>query len=406
MNIQLFNNKVIYKNIYKADINNRIINVFHFDDVYVTGHNKYYPNCLMLSNNILYLPVIEKTMSLNIGSVYDSENMLFNVTDTYDNNNIYRGDVFWFIYNTDNYYHFLYDTMPYIISYLKLKEELPLIKLLMQYPNQQKQTHYPFIMEMLSIVGINDEDIIMVNDYTSYSSIYVSTSYTHDFDSNLPPRSEIYKLYQNISSNICSVYNKNTPKKIYISRRSHLHNNVSNIGTNYTQRRKMKNEDELVMSLLSNGYVEVFTELLTTVEKIAYFANATHVVGCIGGGISNVLFSPSTTNLLAIVSPTFLDVNKRFKYSLNNVDVTYDYNTLHVDTEKYKKYQRVKYNNIVGEIINKNKYTVTIQYNNSGHDVGWNDSNIYSTIEAPTKDIFKLDDGLNSMFLYNGCGLV
>jgi hypothetical protein len=52
-----------------------------------------------------------------------------------------------------------------------------------------------------------------------------------------------------------------------------------------------------------------------------YFSNATHIIGAIDCGISNVLFSPKNTKLEAIVSPTFLNVNMRFKYSLDNIDV-------------------------------------------------------------------------------------
>ena len=47
---------------------------------------------------------------------------------------------------------------------------------------------------------------------------------------------------------------------------------ASGIGTNYTQRRKLVNEDDLVDKLIKEDYVEVFTERLSTIEKIAYFA--------------------------------------------------------------------------------------------------------------------------------------
>ena len=73
----------------------------------------------------------------------------------------------------------------------------------------------------------------------------------------------------------------------------------------------------LAPALIKEGYEEVFTEKLSMIEKILYFSNCTHVKGAIGGGISNVLFSPETTKLKAIISPTFLDVNKRFKFCLD-----------------------------------------------------------------------------------------
>ena len=41
--------------------------------------------------------------------------------------------VFFFIYNTDNYYHFIYDTLPYLITYNHLKSDISNLKLLMNY---------------------------------------------------------------------------------------------------------------------------------------------------------------------------------------------------------------------------------------------------------------------------------
>jgi capsular polysaccharide biosynthesis protein len=193
--------------------------------------------------------------------------------------------------------------------------------------------------------------------------------------------------------------NFDTPKKIYISRRTWLHNNFSNIGTNYTTRRRLVNEDELVEKLVGEGYKEVFTENLSTIEKIVYFANASHVVGAIGGGISNVLFSPKTTKLEVLVSPTFLDVNKRFKYSLDCVDVTYNYNSEHVEKTEFKTYMRVKCKegNIVGEIekIDNNNNKLLISYTD-GSNTGWNSENNYKQMEVNANDVEKLDNGLNS----------
>ena len=400
MIINCFKNKNVYKNIFQKDENGREINLYKFPDSVFTGYNLFYPNCLLYSGRNLYLPVVEKTMSLNIKSKYETQNMTFNFVKQHYKKR--KGSYFFYIYNTDNYFHFLYDSIPYLISYIELKKEIPDIKLLMQYPNAQKLTHCPFVYEMLDLLEIKHIDIEIVNQEFEYENIFVSTSYTHDFDSNLPPRKEIYPFYQNMAKKVQTALKMVTPKYIYISRRTHLHNNVENIGTNYTQRRKLVNEDELVEHLTKKGYVEVFTECLSTLEKIAYFANATHVIGCIGGGIANVLFSNPTTNLIAIISPTFLDVNYRFKYSLNCVNVIYDTNTSHVDTSEFKLYMRVKHKtrNIVGEIIEVKDNSVVIQYTD-GSNTGWNSTNVYETIELDFKNIFKLDNGLNSKFKYN-----
>ena len=400
MNITLFKNCHSYKKIFEKDLNNREINIYKFENCSATGHNLYYPNVLLHKYqtdkpNMYILPLLEKTMSLNCGTIYEKNNMTWlELTKKTQATHFCEYPLFFFVYNTDNYFHFLYDSLPYLISYFELKKEIPNLKLLMQYPNQQKPTFYPFISEFLEILKIYKEDIILINDFTIYKTIYVSTSYTHDFDSNLPPRDEIYKFYQNIVKMTNPM--TNTPSKIYVSRRTWLHNDFTNIGTNYTTRRKLVNEDEIVEALEKDGFVEVFTEKLSTLEKIQYFANATHVVGAIGGGISNVLFSPKTTNLEVLVSPTFLDVNTRFKYSLNCVNVYYNMNSQHVETTFFKTYMRVKTpNGIVGEIEKIYDNKILVSYTD-GSNTGWNAQNEYKQMLLSLEEVEKMDNGLNS----------
>jgi hypothetical protein len=392
----------LFKNIFEEE-NKRSIDLFKYNNCIFTGINLYYPNILLheINKNNLILPVIEKTMSLKMSSIYELNNMEYDLKKSEIIFNYYKNPVFFFIYNTDNYFHFLYDSLPYLISFLNLKESIKDIKLLVQYPNKQKHSFYPFVLEFLSILGINENDLIIVNDYTIYEEVYISTSYTHDIDSNLPPRKEIYEFYKKIVEIVKSNYTiKNTPKKIYVSRRTWLHNNFSNIGTNYTTRRRLINEDELVEKLEKEGFIEIFTENLTTIEKILYFSNATHVVGAIGGGISNVLFSPKNTKLEAIVSPTFLDVNLRFKYSLDCVDVYYNYNTEHYEKSEFKTFMRVKTkdNKIIGEIEKIYDDKLLISYTND-FNVGWNLESKYEKIELNQNEVQKIDNGLNSPWI-------
>jgi hypothetical protein len=390
----------LYINLYPIE-NNREINVYKINNILLTGINLYYPNTLLYESEHekLVLPVIEKTMSLKMYSIYELNNMEyeFKLTDIKLKN--YVNPMFFFIYNTDNYFHFLYDSLPYLISFLQLKKKIPNLKLLVQYPNPQKKIFYPFVIEFLNILDINENDIVIASSSIIYSEIYISTSYTHDIDSNLPPRKEIYTFYQNIVSSVKDKYNihVSTPQKIYVSRRTWIHNDFSNIGTNYTTRRRLVNEDELVKKLKNEGFIEVFTEKLTTIEKIFYFSNATNVVGAIGGGISNVLFSPKTTKLEAIVSPTFLDVNLRFKYSLDCVNVNYNFNTEHVENTEFKTYMRVKTKDglIIGEIKKIYDDKLLVSYTTE-FNVGWNFNSKYETIELSIDCVEKIDNGLNS----------
>jgi len=387
-----YNSKFIFLN---KDNNEREINAHILHNVIFGGENLYYPNILSYSkyDKKYYKIINEKTMSLGDSQVI--KNHKFNL----NSNKEYVNPVFFFIYNTDNYYHFIYDTLPYLITFLSLKKNILDLKLLMNYPNPSVKNFYKFITEFLQIIGVDINDIILVEDDVIYKKVYSSTSYTHDIDSNLPPRNEIYEFFNKIVRSVKNKFTNDTPKKIYISRRSWIHNDNSNIGTNYTLRRKMVNEDELVEILNENGYAEIFTENLTTFEKLNLFYNATNIIGSIGGGICNVLFSKPETSLLSIVSPTFLDVNGRFKYSLGNVNTEYFLDTNHTCIDEFKKYMRVKCEslNIIGEIQSIDDDILTIIYSDETVS-GWGSQNNFKEIKLNKSICEKLDNGLNSPF--------
>jgi hypothetical protein len=384
-----------FKTLFPTDSKGRSINIYKITNSCVVGKNIFYPNTLLYSsdNCKLYNPINEKVMSLS--SVKSDNKFIFEVGDKSNKN---TDPIFFFIYNTENYFHFVYDSLPYLISYFELKKEIPTLKLLMNYPNKTKKTFYQFVIEFLNIIGITNDDIVLVDENTEYSVLYVSSSYTHGVDSNLPPRNEVYEFYNFIKTLVPS--NETLPKKIYISRRTWLHNDMSNIGTNYTTRRKMTNEDRLVDYLSSKGFVEVFTEKLSTFDKIQLFSSVDEVVGSIGGGLCNVLFSKKECKLLTIVSPTFLNVNDRFKYSLNQVRNTLFFDTKHTERSHHKLFSRVRCGDIVGEIIGKTKDKLKIMYDESPVS-GWNTNEKYNTKYVNKVDCTLLDNGLNSQFKIN-----
>lgn len=404
-----------YMNIFPVDINKRIIDIYKYTNCIVQGRTLYYPNIVLIPEFDKYAinPILEQTMSLKHSSSNDeADNELWCNSLEPSTIKVCKNSVFYFIYNTDNYYHFIYDTLPYLISFFELKKRVPELKLLMQYPNINKDTMYPFILQFLELLNISyTNDVIIVEPCTIYTEIYISTSYTHDDDSNLPPRQEIFSFYQNLvtmAKNRCVNDSINTPQKMYISRRTYIHNDTSNIGTDYTQRRKMVNEDDLVEELCQNqGYVEVFSEKLSVNEKILFFSNATHIIGSIGGGIANVLFSKPTTKLIAIISPLFLDINFRFKYCLECVTVEYDYNTHHTEMSLYKKYMRVnilktcddKEKHSIGEIVDVSESNVTVAYSDDSK-IGWNATGVYNIGVLSFDEISPIDYGLNSEYIY------
>ena len=375
------------------DSNGRAINIYKLQDCVFVNNATHYPKVLLYSErgHQIFNPIDERVMSLQ-GVAPTS----FDITAPSYGSEVLC-DVFFFMYNTDNYYHFLYDTLPYLITYLVLRKQRD-IKLLMNYPNPQKDAHYKFVLEFLKLLGIEESSILIAQKNTKYNNIYVSDSYTHGVDSNIPPREEIYELYNTIKQEALNNTVGNFPKKIYISRQTWKHSDLSNIGTNYTSRRLLVNEQELVEYLSTIGYEEVFTELLTTHEKIQLFSNATHVVGAIGGGLANTLFGDTKCILTPICSPGFLDVNKRFLHCFSQVRINLFKHTSLVSNETFQKYMRVQYGDIVGEIADIDNNAITISYLDQPV-AGWNSSMEFKTITVDSSKCRKLDNGLNSPWI-------
>jgi len=306
----------------EEDENGRKIEVAYFFTCQFVGKSKHYPYALIYSHQTgkLILPVREMFMSLNRPTVYENK-MEYEIELPVKFKNFCSVPVFYFVYNMANYYHFIYDTLPYLYSYLNEKQIHPELKLLVSPPENNSDL-YPFVWESLELLGIFKKDVIFLNPETIYNTVVVGSSLTHNGLSNSPPHSGVFDLINRMEGDCLGT------EKIYVSRRTWVHNNLENIGTNYTTRRKCINEDDVVELFKSYGYREVFCENMSMKEKIGLFKYAKYVAGPIGGGMCNVIFSPPTTKVLSINSPLFFEINSRFKYSMIHTEL-YNFN----DTE-------------------------------------------------------------------------
>jgi len=391
------------------DVNNRVIKYKIYENIILTGRNVFYPNVLLLSKdeNTIYSPYDEKIMSLNKDCFYDNNEYEYDKDTVLSNvNNVVNTPVLFFIYNFDNYYHYLYDTIPYLWCFLFLKKTIPNLKILMNYPNKNN-VFYRFNFDILYKL-VHYTDIIIHENNNIYSQMYCSSSLTHGGLSNSPPRSEIYELYEIIKKN--SIYINpilNTYNKVYISRRTWINNDTSNIGTNYTTRRKMMNEDILVEKLEKLGIKEIFTENLSIDEKVQLFATSQLIIGNIGGGMTNLLFSNQNTRAIIINTPHFLNINTRVKYSFEHTNYSY-----FDEVKTYKEYIkqsiplfcRVKIiaSGKIGEIIEYDNVLNKYKVNLSNNDIaGFNNDFIYDTAWYIMSDFILLDEGLNSPYLVN-----
>lgn len=353
----------------------------------VTVQETFYPGVVLNVDGKLFIPK-ERIMSLS-----NMEDIQTQLPIRYGKNKC-KGYYFYFLYNTDNYYHFVYDTLPHIMRFFLIREEYPSTKLLMNFPNTEKKEFYNFVIEFLKLYNITSKDIELVDSDTEYETLFIS----NPFDMNKPN-----PIVNRMSYTLSRFYRdyKDYPKKIYISRRSHLHNNHANMGTNYTSRRKMINEDDLVKFLISKGYTEIFTENLSVVENIQLFSIATHIIGPIGGGMCNALFSKQITCVIPIISPTFLDVNSRFLFSMNRCRLYPFSDTEHIENTDFKTNMRVvTKDGIIGEISSINENRLNLRYSKE-KIAGWNNSVKYLTTTVPMSDCKKLDNGLNSPYRIN-----
>lgn len=410
MNILSFK-KYNYTIIKDKDDTERDIGYSYIENGIIIGRNSFYPNVLIYDNNNLYSPYDEKVMSLNKDSFYDNkiydleDKHLEKGEDKYIEREIIIEEVFFFIYNFDNYYHYLYDTIPYLYTYLELKKEKPELKLLINYPNKFKKEFYKFNIELLEKF-VDRKDWLIHNDKYIYKSIYISSSLTHGGFSNNPPRKEIYELYQYLKNKI--IASKESPKLVYISRRTWINNDNSNIGTDYTTRRKMMNEDLLVEELIKLGFTEVFAENLSTDDKINLFSKAEIIIGSIGGGMANLLFSDKSIFSVVLVTPYFMDINYRFRYSMEGSNIEY-FN----DIETYKEENKIslfcrariikedsQYYNNIGEIYeySNKKYSLNISQNDVA---GFNNNITYNNESFNENELELLDKGLNSPYIVN-----
>ena len=290
----------------------RTVEVKYFRDVQFTGHSIHYPQPLLYSEGVLFLPTIEKFMSLGRGTVYEKDMMYSG--EFLESKNTFETPVFYFVYNMANYYHFIYDTLPYLYTYFNEKKYFKDLKLLVSPPEGQEDL-YPFVWDCLDLLGIGRDDIIFLDKETQYYTVVVGSSLTHAGFSNHPPHKGVFDVINRMKGDY------NGPEKVYVSRRSWMHNNTKNIGTNMTEARCCVNEDEVWELFKARGYEEVFCENLSMEEKIGLFRGAKKVAGPIGGGMVNTIFSPPETQVISINSPTFFDINTRFEYSMRHTQL-------------------------------------------------------------------------------------
>ena len=131
---------------------------------------------------------------------------------------------------------------------------------------------YKFIKETLDLFLDSSDDIIIHNSGNYYKKLFIGTSMTHGGLSDVMPHKYIYSVYSELINKVNNIKKYEGPLDIYISRRTWIHNDLSNIGTNYTTRRKLMNEDQLVETLVKNNFTEIFESILLKKLKTSMYS--------------------------------------------------------------------------------------------------------------------------------------
>lgn len=278
------------------------------------GESLHYPNLLLRVGNQLILPTIEQFMSLGRGTIYE-KSMFYKPKNDSCYTNVEDRPVFFFNYNVANYYHWLYDTIPYLVHYFELLKAHPDAHLLCNFPYGQN-AHFDFFYDTLSCLGIPRNRVIFPKHGVLYQKMYLGSSLTHNRYSSDPPHPLAQSIYKRFKAK------QSQPKRIYLSRRTWTKVDKNrNIGTDYTLSRKCVNEDNVFAIFDRFGFEEIFCEDYTIQEKVSIFRNAEIVAGPMGGGFANVLFSRPETTVLCINSPDFFRINERLYHSLQHASV-------------------------------------------------------------------------------------
>jgi hypothetical protein len=299
-----------------------------FQNVTLSGWDFSYPNLLIneFGSDCWYLPVKESFMSLGRDSNYESSSEWFPGERARSLcTPACSRPAFFFAYNLSNFYHFMYDTLPYLNGYLFLKERGLNPALLV---GQTGNDGLPgFVIEALQSFGIDiEKDLLYASPDIILDHLYVVSSYTHDGLSQYAPHHSYKAPLERIIEQLklsCpeKPFNVKPPSRIYISRRTWSSGDVSNIGTNYTERRKFCNEDDIVDELEKLDFTEIFTESLSLAQKIDLFSNAQIVIAPTGGGLANLLLASQSMKVILINSPLFWDTNKRLRFAFGHLDV-------------------------------------------------------------------------------------
>lgn len=185
-----------------------------------------------------------------------------------------------------NFYHYMFDFLPRFglleVSGLDL-DKIDYF-LLNFYP-------FDFYKETLEILGVPPKKILTIQKYPhvkAKSLIVPSLPGVICF----PTKWSVEFLRRKFMPLIDQVTSESSCR-VYISR---------NLGSN----RRMVNEDEVLELLNKLGFITVYFEKMSMLEKVALMSRAEVVIGVCGAGLTNLVFANPGTKVIEIFAPNYI----------------------------------------------------------------------------------------------------
>ena len=222
--------------------------------------------------------------------------------------------------NAENYYHWLFDSLPRLYLLTSAGYDLAGIDHFLLDHSARS-----FQIESLDHLGIPEAKILHCSkrELTKCSRLIVPSM---PGPLGYPPRWVCDFLRSRFVPESIGL----PRKKVYVSRR-------------HARGRKIVNEADILPALVRHGYEIVCTEHMTFLEQVALFASAEQIVSMHGAGMSNIVFAPPGAGVLELGSR--LHNNLSFRTLAAHCDLRYEH--LYLDTAPGSERGDTRFANVV-----------------------------------------------------------
>ena len=205
--------------------------------------------------------------------------------------------VLWIDHQHMNHYgHFITDVLSKLWAYPFLEDAA--VRVLVSKTDQW------WILKILELYGLPTDRIFILEEPTTFASVYVPTRAMQLYD-YVSPHFFIpcAKIARDVTIQPDDGLRHHT--KWFVSRRRQ-------------GRRRLVNEQEVERLFEAHGYRLAFPEDLPIQDQIALFKNATAVAGCSGSAMYSVIYGRSIESLIVLASPDLVIKSEQLLYAANS----------------------------------------------------------------------------------------